>query len=328
MNIKSLVNLKIDKESYILIWSIIIILNGIFIYNIENILPEKYFYDSYTILTAINENQSYLIDKSYTLTLKIFSLFNFDELRSYNMVLYLISFIPYLYKNYSLKIHLLFFNIVFLFLASIYLIRPGKEMLQLFIVILCYQFDKLSSIFLIIGGILFRPYLIIQGIMFIGLKFYLKRKNKILWGILILILIVIFSLKFPKIVNLVLGVREKVNLHRLESPDAKTIINDWLDKDGMIFLYINYFINTLRLLFPVELLVKGIKYFPYIVFQIWFTKKLWNWKSIKNNKVILLYSFILISGVFEPDFGSFLRHTIPYFIIIQNILFDESLRGK
>ena len=328
MNIKSLVNLKIDKESYILIWSIIIILNGIFIYNIENILPEKYFYDSYTILTAINENQSYLIDKSYTLTLKIFSLFNFDELRSYNMVLSLIFFIPYLYKNYSLKIHLLFFNIVFLFLASIYLIRPGKEMLQLFIVILCYQFDKLSSIFLIIGGILFRPYLIIQGIMFIGLKFYLKRKNKILWGILILILIVIFSLKFPKIVNLVLGVREKVNLHRLESPDAKTIINDWLDKDGMIFLYINYFINTLRLLFPVELLVKGIKYFPYIVFQIWFTKKLWNWKSIKNNKVILLYSFILISGVFEPDFGSFLRHTIPYFIIIQNILFDESLRGK
>lgn len=322
MNIKSLVNLKIDKESYILIWSIIIILNGIFIYNIESILPRKYFYDSYKILTAINENQSYLIDKSYTLTLKIFSLFNFDELRSYNMVLYLISlifFIPYLYKNYSLKVHLLFFNIVFLFLASIYLIRPGKKMLQLFIVILCYQFDKLSSIFLIIGGILFRPYLIIQGIIFIGLKFYLKRKNKILWGILILILIVIFSLKFPKIVNLVLGVREKVNLHRLESPDAKTIINDWLDKDGMIFLYINYFINTLRLLFPVELLVKGIKYFPYIVFQIWFTKKLWNWKSIKNNKIILLYSFILISGVFEPDFGSFLRHIIPYLFILEGI---------
>lgn len=279
MNIKSLVNLKIDKESYILIWSIIIILNGIFIYNIESILPRKYFYDSYKILTAINENQSYLIDKSYTLTLKIFSLFNFDELRSYNMVLYLIFllfFIPYLYKNYSLKAHLLFFNIVFLFLASIYLIRPGKEMLQLFIVILCYQLDKLSPIFLIIGGVLFRPYLIIQGIIFIGLKFYLKRKNKILWGILILILIVIFSLKFPKIVNLVLGVREKVNLHRLESPDAKTIIIDWIDKDGIIFLYINYFINTLRLLFPVELLVKGIKYFPYIVFQIWFTKKLWN----------------------------------------------------
>lgn len=96
----------------------------------------------------------------------------------------------------------------------------------------------------------------------------------------------------------------------------------------MIFLYINYFINTLRLLFPVELLVKGIKCFPYIVFQIWFTKKLWNWKNIKEDKVILLYSFILIGGIFEPDVGSFLRHTVPYFIIIQNILFNESLRGK
>lgn len=331
MNIKSLVNLKIDKKSYILIWSIIIILNGIFIYSIENILPEKYFYDSYSIIDAIKFQDYSHFDTSYRVTAKIFSIFNFNKLKSYNMTLYfifLLYFIPYLYKNYSSKFYLTFFNIVFLFLASIYLIRPGKEMLQLFIIMLCYQFDKLSPLFLMIGGMLFRPYLIIQGIIFIGLKFYLKRKNKVLWGILILILIVIFSLRFPKIVNSVLGIRERVNLNRLESPDAKTIISDWLDKDGIIFLYLNYSINTLRLLFPIELLVKGIKYFPYVVFQIWLTKKLWNWKSIKNDKVILLYSFILISGVFEPDFGSFLRHTVPYFIIIQNILFDESLRGK
>lgn len=331
MNIKSLVNLKIDKESYILIWSIIIILNGIFIYNIENILPEKYFYDSYSIIDAIKFQDYSHFDTSYRVTAKIFSIFNFNKLKSYNMTLYfifLLYFIPYLYKNYSSKFYLTFFNIVFLFLASIYLIRPGKEMLQLFIIMLCYQFDKLSPLFLMIGGMLFRPYLIIQGIIFIGLKFYLKRKNKVLWGILILILIVIFSLRFPKIVNSVLGIRERVNLNRLESPDAKTIISDWLDKDGIIFLYLNYSINTLRLLFPIELLVKGIKYFPYVIFQIWVTKKLWNWKNIKEDKVILLYSFILISGVFEPDFGSFLRHIVPYFIIIQNILFNESLRRK
>ncbi len=175
---------------------------------------------------------------------------------------------------------------------------------------------------------LFRPYLIIQGIIFIGLKFYLKRKNKVLWGILILILIVIFSLRFPKIVNSVLGIRERVNLNRLESPDAKTIISDWLDKDGIIFLYLNYSINTLRLLFPIELLVKGIKYFPYVIFQIWFTKKLWNWKNIKSDKVILLYSFILISGVFEPDFGSFLRHTVPYLFVLKGIKNEKNIICK
>lgn len=327
MNIKSLVNLKINRESYILIWSIIIILNGIFLYNIESILPEKYFYDSYSIINAIKIQDYSHFGTSYKITAKFFSIFNFDKLRSYNIVLYFISllfFIPYLYKNYSSKFYLTFFNVVFLFLASIYLIRPGKEMLQLFIIMLCYQFDKLSPLFLMIGGILFRPYLIIQGIIFVGLKFYLKRKSKVLWGILILVLIVIFSFKFPKIVNLVLGIRERVNLHRLESLDAKTIISDWLENEGIIFLYLNYFINTLRLLFPIELLIKGIKYFPYIVFQIWFTKKLWNWKSIKNDKVILLYSFILISGVFEPDFGSFLRHTVPYFIIINRIIYNGS----
>lgn len=331
MNIKSLVNLKIDKESYILIWSIIIILNGIFIYNIENILPEKYFYDSYSIIDAIKFQDYSHFDTSYRVTAKIFSIFNFEKLRSYNIILYFISllfFIPYLYKNYSSKFYLTFFNVVFLFLASIYLIRPGKEMLQLFIIILCYQFEKLSPLFLITGGILFRAYLIIQGIIFIGLKFYLKRKNKVLWGILILVLIVIFSLRFPKIVNSVLGIRERVNLHRLESPDTKTIISDWLDNEGIIFLYLNYLINTLRLLFPIELLVKGIKYFPYVIFQIWFTKKLWNWKNIKSDKVILLYSFILISGVFEPDFGSFLRHTVPYLFVLKGIKNEKNIIYK
>lgn len=327
MNIKSLINLKIDKKNYILIWLVIIFLNGIFIYSIENILPEKYFYDSYSIIEAIKLQDYSNFGTSYRVTAEVFSIFNFEKLRSYNMALYfifLLFFIPYLYKNYSSKFYLTFFNIVFLFLASIYLIRPGKEMLQLFIVILCYRFEKLSPLFLIIGGTLFRSYLIIQGIIFIGLKFYLKRQNKVLWGILIVILIITFSLKFPEVVKTVLGVREKVNLHRLESPDARTIISDWLDKEGIVFLYLNYFINTLRLLFSIELLVKGIKYFPYVVFQIWFTKKLWNWKIIKNDKVILLYSFILISGVFEPDFGSFLRHTVPYFIIINNLIYDGS----
>ena len=322
MSIKSLINLKIDKKSYILIWLVIILLNGIFIYNIENILPEKYFYDSYSIIEAIKLQDYSHFDTSYRVTAKVFSIFNFDKLRSYNIVLYLISllfFIPYLYKNYNPKFYLIFFNIVFLSLVNIYLIRPGKEILQLFVVILCYQFDKLSPLFLIMGGILFRPYLIIQGIIFIGLKFYLKRKNRLLWGILILILIVIFSFKFPKIVNLVLGIRKRVNLYRLESPDARTIIIDWIDRDGVIFLYLNYFINILRLLLPIELSIKSIKYFPYIIFQIWFTKELWNWKNIKNNKVILLYSFILISGVFEPDFGSFLRHTVPYIFILKGI---------
>ena len=68
MNIKSLVNLKTNRESYILIWSIIIILNGIFLYNIESILPEKYFYDSYSIINAIKIQDYSHFGTSYKIT--------------------------------------------------------------------------------------------------------------------------------------------------------------------------------------------------------------------------------------------------------------------
>lgn len=323
--IRRLFEIELDKNLYVSIWSMILILQGIFIYNIERIFSEKYFFDSYRIINAISKNDYSYLDKSYTLTAKIFSIFNFNSLREYNMACYLLFFlffIWYLYKNYSLKLGDLLFNFTYIFLASVYLIRPGKEFLQFILLAFCYKFEQLSPIFLIIGGVLFRIYLIIQGLIFILIKFYFKRKKKILWLIFFLVVFLVITLRFPKLIEKILvEVRENVNKGRQGSENAKSIINSLIEKDGVWYAYLNYIINTIRLLFPIELIFRNIKYFPYVIFQFWLTKKLWQWrKNILNDKVILLYSFILVSGIFEPDFGSFLRHTVPYLIFILSIM--------
>ena len=119
----------------------------------------------------------------------------------------------------------------------------------------------------------------------------------------------------------IFSVRDIVNKYRIDSVDAKTIILYILQGKSIALYYINYLINFFRLLFPIELILKSIKYIPYIVFQIWLSLKLWSWKkNIKHEYVMLLYSYILVSTIFEPDFGSFLRHTIPYFIFIINLM--------
>lgn len=313
----NMLNKKISKKIYIFLF----IIQGIFIYNIEKIFSNKYFFDSYTIINAIDKNDYSLLDTSYKITAKVFSIFNFKTLREYNMICYLIFlifFMVYFYKNEDLRIKILIFNIIFLFLSSIYLIRPGKEFLQLFIIILCYKYTWISHVFLIIGGLLFRKYLILQGIFFFFFKFYLKKEKKFLWGFIFLIIFFILSFTMPNFIEEILvGVRESVNRGREGSEYAKSIINSVIKKEGVWFAYFNYILNILRLLFPVELLTRNIKYLPYIIFQLWFTSKLWKWRKSSNNKVILLYSFILISGIFEPDFGSFLRHTVPYLLIFM-----------
>lgn len=318
--------IKIKKLEYIFIIVIFLIIQGIFIYNLENILSEKNFFDSYKIINAIRNNEITGYGNSYVVTIKFFSFLKFSNLREYNMFLYgvfFIFFIVYFWKNYSNNLFFIIFDALFIVLSAVYLIRPGKEILQFLLIMICCKYPQKSYLLLFLGGILFRKYLLIQGFIFFILKKIKISRHKKYLIVSILIIFLLISIVFPTQICEILNVRIITNKSRQDSIYAVTIINNILPFNGMSSSYINYLINTIRLLFPIELIFKGYKYLPYILFQLWFTKKLWNWKYNLNDKVILLYSFILVSGIFEPDFGSFLRHTVPYLIIIRSKITNE-----
>lgn len=318
--------IKIKKLEYIFIIFMLLIIQGIFIYNLENILSEKNFFDSYKIINAIKNNNINEYGKSYMLTMKFFSLLRFSTLREYNIFLYsifFIFFIIYFWKNYSKNLFFIIFDALFIILSAIYLIRPGKEILQFLLIMICCKYPQKSYLLLFLGGILFRKYLLIQGLFFFILKKIRISKYKKYLIILSLIIFLLSSIVFSKQICEILNVRMITNKSRQGSIYAVTIINNILPFNGITFSYINYLINTIRLLFPIELIFKGYKYLSYVVFQLWFTKKLWSWKYNLNDKVILLYSFILVSGIFEPDFGSFLRHTVPYLIVIRSKIYEK-----
>lgn len=176
---------------------------------------------------------------------------------------------------------------------------------------------------MLLGGILFRKYLLIQGLFFFCIKKIKINKHKKYLIILILVIFILISIIFCNFIVEILNIRMLTNKPRQDSIYAVTIINNILPFNGITCSYINYLINTIRLLLPMELIFKGYKYLPYVFFQLWFTKKLWKWKYNLDDKVILLYSFILVSGIFEPDFGSFFRHTTPYLIIIRSKIYKR-----
>ncbi|HBC96969.1 MAG TPA: hypothetical protein DC034_09290 [Clostridium sp.] len=110
---------------------------------------------------------------------------------------------------------------------------------------------------------------------------------------------------------------------------------------------IDYIINLIRIIFPIETLWKspsrGIFFVPIQLFAIHllfkYTKvlkyKFENYKVV-SNIVIYIAAFILVQALFEPDFGSVFRHsmnlmpfylylyfTLDYKKIIENIKNSE-----
>lgn len=96
---------------------------------------------------------------------------------------------------------------------------------------------------------------------------------------------------------------------------------------NLVVFCIDYLIMIVRMMFPVELLRLGVKYAPYTLYQIVIsTSVLRAIRNVKQNTaeqnlaLYLYLGFLLASGTFEPDFGSWVRHEavcFPLFLIIN-----------
>lgn len=100
--------------------------------------------------------------------------------------------------------------------------------------------------------------------------------------------------------------------------------------NNLIIFCMDYLIMLIRMLFPIELLRLGIKYFPYVLYQLIISLNIINAMINKKkndeeqNLALYIYlGFLLASGTFEPDFGSWVRHEavcFPIFLIINNMV--------
>ena len=115
---------------------------------------------------------------------------------------------------------------------------------------------------------------------------------------------------------------ELIRVRTRSSTAASDMRNIFKSTNLLIFSF-DYLIMLLRMMFPIELLRLGIKYVPYVLYQViitYFVIK--NIKSIKSNgkiKNIALYlyiGFLFASATFEPDFGSWVRHEAVLFPIL------------
>ena len=352
---------KISKK-FLYVLLIIIIETVVIKAFMYDVLPKKYFYDSNHILNVMRGIGS--ADKVYKHTANIFNKINFLKLKNIKQWGYAVSaafttiLIIIFYKRRRMSKQESIFVFSCIALLNIYVFGLTKDVIQFFYFLLLYiiinnkklgTYSKLilSCIVLLYEAINFRVYYAIMAMLLVTIffiyKFMIRGKTlnkKKIFKIIVIAILCFFAEVF--VVQLlskenyysILYARSSVNSVRDDDVDAVTIINDLLGKNTNYFKFMaNYCINFIRMLIPVELLLKGVKYIPFIIFQIYIGYQLFKLsRKMNDNKVLwfsAVLSFEMVSVIFEPDFGSFIRHESALILILLKIIeFNEKEKVK
>lgn len=220
-------------------------------------------------------------------------------------------------------IQFLFFLMLYLVIISKKLTDKQKWIGSCFVVLLITLYYRIYYI-LILMFIIATYYLFTKILSKMKNKIKIKHVIYILLGYAFLYFIALNAIKILDYASF-----EELIRVRMRVASANTEIISIFNSENLILFSLEFALTTVRLLFPVELLTMGFKYYPYVLYQIFISyymiKSIINFKNNDNYQNIALYAFIgflLGSAAFEPDFGSWVRHeaaAFPLLLIISNI---------
>lgn len=242
------------------------------------------------------------------------------------------------------------------FMIAVFMSMPSKEFITfLYLSLIVFLFNDnripfkkslfLSMFLLAFFGALYRPYFVlipIIAIVMYGVSF-VNFKNKTVTTIFYgLIMAVFLSLSYGLFKGQYLSEssREVVNMDRLNSSDANSIITSPIKPDtwygetiGILygFVSVNIPLNGLKHLLSPQIIAFIIwQLLLFYILLVRFSRYLKNREVHKKELWILLilFSYFIVQGVFEPDLGTAIRHKIGVFPLIYYALYYEYFRKE
>ncbi len=319
-------------------------------------LPAKYYYDNNRILGMINDPEfsgkwpgSYEVAADFFRKINIFHCTTFLQWSILLGILFNILLILLFTRNKGLDIKQTFFALMCTGILNIYIFNVGKDAIQILIFIMLYivinlnisKFIKIAGCFAILywESTFYRNYYIIIAFFFLSIImgiFWLRRKRKrVSVAKVIMIIFLLYTLVFIFLATArtfmhgdyagVMNCKAGVDVMQ-----ANSMIDDKIEHNGNLMLFMeNYVINSIRMAFPIELLKSGAFYLPFLVFEIFLIYYLFQailrLYKMSFNQVIALSIFVAYfmgSVLFEPDFGSFVRHEAATFPILYILVFN------
>ena len=324
--------IRVRKKDSIVLFTIGIIFCVLIAFFKESIFPEKYFFDSLTLQYGVDHPIKETLDQSFSNTAYFYRIFHIDKNFAAPILALLVYFfvIFKLFKNYSVN-YISFFSyaliIVYSAIAMVYLATYSKDLVLFLIVVLPFVYlEKKSlliwSLFVVFYAFYFRNYWFIIIALFWGFKFFITQKPRLL-----LLAIPVYYILISFMYNYIFGtplsmIRYLTNLDR-DAESAQTAIAIFIDGNNFLMEATNYFVTLIFLIVPIPLLLLGKPFYVILtllimVFFYNFIKTYLKEYSNKDytNIFSFVISFMLVQSLFEPDYGSFVRHLAPLYPLI------------
>lgn len=346
----------INKNISGMIWFVLFILSVLFSFSKENLLPSYFFFDANTIFYYMSFVNGLVPFDSYASTAAFYNFFSVDR-DSYifpivsSVLLFSFFWLTAIEKrDRALSLFEFLLYCCCLFLSIIYMTLLSKDFIVFLLVFVFYLLSKRSVnravIFWILVSLMyayyFRVYWIICISVFVSMYLILIMgmiRKPIYFFLLCSLYLLFFAITFKYFLGIDIdNYRVAVNDVRLElnTENAKTMITPLINSNGVITGWLNVLYVLVTFFIPLPLLQLLSPYYIFIsVFvmglQIKMIKELC--KEIKKNKeekdkrviayVCIIFSFIIVQSLFEPDYGSYVRHLSPFYplffyLIIKN----------
>lgn len=306
----------------------------------EYVMSPYYFYDQKTLFEIMKFTYSFRPGNSYGSSAYFYKLLGFEQssvffaLLSSLMIMATYVFILIKVRGGQLNILDLGVFLFFIFLSVINLTWQNKDFIVFLVMLplLITFFHRATGLiiwtcFAIAYAYYFRTYWFLFLLEFYGL-FLASRIIKSGRGLFILCLLSLLALSIT--VSVVLGVdadsfRTSVNEIRLERDESgtNTIITPWVGAGNPLLGWINISITWITFFIPFPLILLLSPYYLVISsFIILMFRRIWqvidcvmadkSWPLLTIYALIVI-AFTVIQSMFEPDYGSYVRHLAPFY---------------
>lgn len=324
-------------------------------------LPDKYFFDSWRMISMLTGKDFMASWGGYETTVNLYrkiNIFNFVTVNQWSISLGIIMTIVVMIvisRTKEMMIRESIFVLMATGLLNIYVFSITKEMVQISFFFLIYFIICLpiqNTLIKLLGCVLifywestfYRSYYIIMAAMAVFLYcifIWLKKREKISKSMVFLALMLSFIAIFAFLyASKYVSYDDYISAINVRDDSINTGANTAIrnpitvNSNLGIFMF-DYIVCAIRMMIPIELLIKSPVYAPFVIYQFfilyYFIKTLINIKKIDSSMVVVLSCFsayLFGSFIFEPDFGSWVRHESATFPILQFMAFRSEAQEK
>lgn len=303
------------------------------------ILPRKYFFDSGNIASRFGQTQGFEIGDSYDNTARLYDLTGLAQSQMVTALLTVAIYGVFLLRCYPAPERVdrraLLNLIVFGFACvtgAIYLGQYSKESIVLLCVIAFFSLSRGRRQWLLVWVPLvviyatwFRTYwfLVLAMYCYYALAFRVARNMPMLVASVMLAFLLL-AVAFHTVLGVDLAFyRYTVNETRLYDANANTMILPLLPTGNVALEWANAVLQFLLMFMPVPLLDGNPVYAAFFLVSMVLGRRLWTvlrdamavhalaQPARETRCVALLLAFVTIQSIFEPDYGSYIKHLTP-----------------